>query len=262
MTRARRKGRLGVILAVAVIAVLAAGFLWQGLDNKQIEQASGALAESQTGLTDALCGIDVSSYQEEIDWKGLAEEGFSFAYIKASEGSSHVDPQFKEYWKKSRRAGLVTGAYHFLSFDTEGVSQAENFIDTVPKGLGLPFFGRRTLPPAVDIEMYGDYETAPPTQEMLDDVLQPLLAALQDHYGRTPVLYTNPYLYEQYLAGKYDEYPIWISDPEMSESLPDGRDWTICQYTFEGSSPYVDEGAKDLDLNVFRGSLRDLKGLK
>ena len=26
--------------------------------------------------------------------------------------------------------------------------------------------------------------------------------------------------------------------------------------------PYVDDGAKDLDLNVFRGSLRDLKGLK
>ena len=262
MTRAKRKGRLGVILAVAVIAVLAAGLLWHGLDNIQKGQASRALAESQTGLEDALCGIDVSSYQEEIDWKGMAKEGFSFAFIKASEGSSHVDPAFKEHWKKAHAAGLACGAYHFLSFDTEGASQAENFIDTVPKGFGFLGLGSSALPPAVDIEMYGDYETAPPTQQMLDDVLQPMLSALEDHYGRTPVLYTNPYLYEQYLSGKYDDYPIWISDPEMSDSLPDGRDWTICQYTFEGSSPYVDDGAKDLDLNVFRGSLRDLKGLK
>ena len=36
-------------------------------------------------------GVDVSHYQGEIDWGRLAGEDISFAYIKATEGSSHKD---------------------------------------------------------------------------------------------------------------------------------------------------------------------------
>lgn len=213
-------------------------------------------------------GIDVSSYQEEIDWKGVRGEGYRFAFIKATEGSTHVDPAFRDNWKKSRRAGLKTGAYHFLSFDTEGETQAENFIDTVPRTITgtLPvlrsYSARRPLPPAVDVEMYGEYETAPPTQEELDGILQPLLEELEEHYGCTPILYANPYVYEKYLAAGYSGYPVWISDPEAADELPDGREWTFCQYTFEGSSPSVDGGAKDLDIDIYRGSVWELRHMK
>lgn len=36
-------------------------------------------------------GVDVSSYQGEIDWNVLAGEGIQFAFIKATEGSAHTD---------------------------------------------------------------------------------------------------------------------------------------------------------------------------
>lgn len=39
-------------------------------------------------------GIDVSSYQGEINWKTLSDQNISFAFIKATEGSSFVDKDF------------------------------------------------------------------------------------------------------------------------------------------------------------------------
>ena len=40
-------------------------------------------------------GVDVSSYQGEINWYILSEENISFAFIKATEGSSHQDKYLK-----------------------------------------------------------------------------------------------------------------------------------------------------------------------
>ena len=39
-----------------------------------------------------LRGVDVSSYQGEIDWHLLASQNIDFAFIKATEGSTHQDP--------------------------------------------------------------------------------------------------------------------------------------------------------------------------
>ncbi len=38
-----------------------------------------------------ICGVDVSHYQGDIDWEKMADENIDFAYITATEGSSHVD---------------------------------------------------------------------------------------------------------------------------------------------------------------------------
>ena len=47
-------------------------------------------------------GVDVSAHQKEIDWRGLASEDISFAFIKATEGSSHVDKNFKKNWREAK----------------------------------------------------------------------------------------------------------------------------------------------------------------
>ena len=51
-------------------------------------------------------GVDVSSYQLEIDWQGLEEEGYSFAFIKATEGSSLVDERFEYNWEEASSTGI------------------------------------------------------------------------------------------------------------------------------------------------------------
>ena len=51
-------------------------------------------------------GVDVSKYQGEIDWPVLAEQEISFAFIKATEGSSHVDARFAYNYEEARKTGL------------------------------------------------------------------------------------------------------------------------------------------------------------
>ena len=129
-------------------------------------------------------GVDVSAYQGVVDWPVLAGQGVDFAFIKATEGSTLQDRQFSANWAGAAEAGVRAGAYHFLSYDSPGETQAENFIRVVPVTPGM-------LPPVVDMEFYGEYLEKPPEREQVRAILDPLLEALEAHYGGKPILYVT-----------------------------------------------------------------------
>lgn len=55
-------------------------------------------------------GIDVASYQAgELDLGGL-----DFMFVKATEGTTYVNPEQKAQAEQAREAGLAVGFYHFL----------------------------------------------------------------------------------------------------------------------------------------------------
>lgn len=197
----------------------------------------------------AVRGIDVSSYQGDIHWPTLSSQGMSFVFIKATEGSSHKDPKFDHNWEEVRKTRLRVGAYHFMSFETPGETQAENFIRTVGKTGG-------DLPPVVDVELYGDFITSSPTEEQVHGILAPMLVALEEEYGKEPIIYTTTHLYMKYISGNYDN-DIWIADPGLTPKLPDGKDWVFCQYSFEGVLKGYKGPVPHIDLNVFKGSKMD-----
>lgn len=199
-------------------------------------------------------GVDVSHYQGEIDWEKMAEQDVDFAFIKATEGSGHVDERFYDNWQAVGQTDLAVGAYHFFSFDSPGRTQAEQFINTVGDLTGK-------LPPAVDIEYYGEKAGNPPDKEAMAAELQEMLALLEVHYQRKPIIYTTYEVYDRYIKGNFDEYPLWIRNvyyPPMGEM---GERWTFWQYTdreilegYEGQEKYV-------DMNVFRWTFRELEEL-
>jgi len=53
-----------------------------------------------------LFGIDVSHHQGTVNWPDVAKGGISFAYTKATEGSSFVDPLFDTNW-----IGMFSGLF-------------------------------------------------------------------------------------------------------------------------------------------------------
>ncbi len=59
-------------------------------------------------------GVDVASYQGDIDWRELEKQKMKFAFIKATEGSSFVDKYFSKNWTNANKTGMRVGAYHFL----------------------------------------------------------------------------------------------------------------------------------------------------
>ena len=54
----------------------------------------------------SVIGVDVSSYQGDIDWEILSSQDISFAFIKATEGSSYVDPYFENNWENAADTDL------------------------------------------------------------------------------------------------------------------------------------------------------------
>ncbi|MGI6204476.1 MAG: GH25 family lysozyme [Anaerovoracaceae bacterium] len=190
-------------------------------------------------------GVDVSAYQGNIDWETLASQNISFAFIKATEGSTYVDNKFSTNWTNARNTDLRVGAYHFMSFETSGEKQAQNFIDTVEKHSD-------SLPPVIDIEYYGNYTEATVTQDTLDSVLEPLEKQLRSHYGKKPIIYTTPAIYKKFIRGNYSN-DIWIADSTLSQ-LPGGDDWTFCQYSISGTMQGYSGGVSSIDLDVWHGS--------
>src|SRR6185295_16644151 len=94
-------------------------------------------------------GADVSAHQDAIDWDALARADVRFAYIKASEGATFVDPRFAANWRDAGRAGVRRGAYHRLTLCRSAAAQAANFMRAAPRALDA-------LPPAVDVENFED----------------------------------------------------------------------------------------------------------
>src|SRR3982750_350905 len=81
-------------------------------------------------------GIDVSRYQKRVNWpvvKLMAEKKIKlgFAFVKATEGQTITDNQFKRNWRKIKEAGITRGAYHYLRANSTGKQQAKHFINTV-----------------------------------------------------------------------------------------------------------------------------------
>lgn len=192
-------------------------------------------------------GVDVSYYQGKIDWRVLAQENIKFAFIKATEGSSHIDPKFAENWEQAGETALKRGAYHFFSFESSGVAQAAHFISVVPAQAG-------DLPPVVDIEFYGNRFRSRPDAEETRRQLQDLLDALEAHYGVKPIIYATESSYSAYIRGSFDGYPLWIRNVYFSPNLGMPGRWTFWQYDSDAVLQGYGGENEHIDLNVFYGS--------
>ena len=227
-----------VALAVLVLAGAAVFFL---VFNGNILLNNPSLAEYPVR------GVDVSAYQGDIHWPTLADEGISFAFIKATEGSSFVDKKFEYNLENALATDLRVGAYHFFSYDSPGLSQAENFIAAVPDIPGM-------LPQVVDVEFYGDKEKNPPEAAYVHAELSAMLDSLETHYGSKPIIYATEKSYEMFIAHAFEEYNIWIRDVIFQPEFSDGRDWTFWQYTNRARLDGYQGEEKFIDMNVFCGS--------
>lgn len=195
-------------------------------------------------------GVDVSRYQGSIDWPILATQGVEFAYIKATEGSSHTDPAFAANLAGATSAGLRTGAYHFFSFDSPGTSQADKVIATVPAQPGQ-------LPVAVDVEFYGDHWVDQPPVDTVRRELASLLDRLDEHYPSPAILYTTGEVYNRYIAGAFPGVEVWIRDVWRQPDLADGRAWTFWQFSDRSRLDGYQGEEQFIDLNVYAGSRTD-----
>ena len=240
-----KKKRYYFILILAVLFAVFAGILFI---NKTLKINSFFAGRYE------LCGVDVSHYQGTINWEKLAGQDLDFAFIKATEGSSYLDECFYDNWREAGKTDLYIGAYHFFSFDSEGKKQAEFFINTVGDLEGK-------LPPVIDVEFYGDKAHNPPKKEEVVMQLNEMLSVLEEHYQIKPIIYTTYTVYNKYIKGEFQEYPLWIRNVYYPPDVALRDTWSFWQYTdtavlegYEGSEKYI-------DMNVFQGTKEEMEML-
>lgn len=188
-------------------------------------------------------GIDVSKYQDVIDWESVKEMRvedvrISFAFIKATEGLRNEDVYFKRNWKRAKDAGLARGAYHFFIATKSGKQQAQSFIKRVELEPG-------DMPPVLDVEQtYG----VPVTK--LRERVKEWLDVVEEYYGVKPIIYTNVDFYKQVLKDEFDEYPLWAAHYLQRHRPRIHREWSFWQHSETGR---VNGIGPKVDFNVFNG---------
>lgn len=135
-------------------------------------------------------GLDVSSYQGNVDWAGAKANGATFAFIKATEGTYYTDSSyFAQQYNGSYNAGLIRGSYHFaIPNNSTGAAQADYF---VANGGGWSADGH-TLPGTLDIE-YNPYgaECYGLTPSQMVSWIQSFDSEYKVLTGRYPTIYTT-----------------------------------------------------------------------
>lgn len=191
----------------------------------------------------ALRGIDVSTYQGNINWSAVKASGIDFAVVKATQGravssSSYLftDRQFANNVTGAHDVGLKVGVYHYLTAKTvkEAQTEAQHFIDTI-----APYKPRIELWAAVDVE---EDKYLPRNKKTLSAIVDAFCAYVEAE-GYRPMVYTNP----NYLTYRLERIPdrdLWLALWRDKERKPTGYDtmkiWQYGAETVKGINGNVD----------------------
>ena len=198
-----------------------------------------------------ILGIDISHHQGKIDWQELKDKGLidgypiRFVMIKATEGASRIDANFRSNFHNAREYGFTRGAYHFYSVHSPAKAQAEFFIRHVKLENG-------DLPPVLDVE----HKPSNQTDEEFKESIQLWLNMVEFHYGVKPIIYTYYKFKTRYLDDDiFDQYPYWIAHYYVEKVEYQGE-WKFWQHTDAGRLPGING---DVDFNIYNGSFYDLR---
>jgi lysozyme len=200
-------------------------------------------------ISDPVLGIDVSHHQKMINWDTVKGQRVSFAYIKATEGSTFKDSLFKPNYDQAKKAGVLVGAYHYFTFCSSARDQFRNFAQNAMVVTG-------DLPPAVDVEFVGNCRKRP-SKDSLHSELRYFLEKIRLEYGVIPLIYTTEDFYERYRLDLLGNYHFWIRSIDKRPRIKN-KNLVIWQYQIGKIG-----GIKsDVDLNIFLSKIADFNKVK
>jgi GH25 family lysozyme M1 (1,4-beta-N-acetylmuramidase) len=209
----------------------------------------------------SILGIDVSSYQGTINWTLVKNDGYTFAWAKATEGLTTTDAQFANNAVNAPAAGVYFGAYHFAHPDThtataDAVSEANHFLS-----VAQPYITSCQLPPVLDYEVSTSL-----TWSQQTSWIQAWMNTVQNATGIAPIIYTDGSIANS-LGSSLTVYKLWIADPDGSPTaVPSSTylgvwnpNYAFKQYSWTGTVNGIT--GSQVDLDYFNGTLAALKNL-
>jgi lysozyme len=197
-------------------------------------------------------GIDISHWQGAINWAQVKASGKTFAFCKATEGTSFVDSRFASNWAAMKNNGLIRGAYHFGRPGTDPVAQANHFCNVV-------------APRSGDLQMTLDIEvTDGRTPSQIRSWIVAFINRIVQRTGRPGIIYTGYYFWRDRAGnGSNLNCPLWLAywgSGNPQNFVPSAwSSFSFWQYTSTGSCPGV---SGNVDRDAWNGSLAGLNRLR
>ena len=216
-------------------------------------------------VVDLIEGIDVSGHQGKVDWKKVAAAGCNFAWVKATEGTTHKQRTMQRNLEGARAWQIPVGVYHYGRPNTyrslklvDAKKEAENMLSHY--GTPQP----DDLVPVLDMES-GYIKTE---HDYNVDWTLEFCRVVEEGLGCKPMLYTARWAIQSRLekAANVEElakYKLWWAEYRSATTkaprkkmLP-WKGYTVWQWTGSGSIAGV-KGRVDRN----RMKPKDLEGLK
>lgn len=189
-------------------------------------------------------GIDVSKWQQTIDYEKVKESGIEFVMIrvgtqKGPKEDSIIDAYFKENIENAKKAGLKVGVYYYsyASSVKEASKQAEWVIEQLE-----PY--KIDLPVVFDWECYTLFNSFHISLHDLNEIADTFLEKVEKE-GYEGMLYgSKNYLETIWKTGKYK---TWLA--HYTEKTTYNNDYLMWQFTNRGSVPGISTMV-DIDIMI------------
>lgn len=226
------------------------------IDPEKEDKAVNGAAEDADGTENmelqfdngsAKLGIDVSKWNQEIDWAAVKEAGIEFAIIRcgyrgASTGALVIDPRYKENIEGAIEAGIPVGVYFFTQArdEVEAVEEASMVIRLIEDyDVDYPVF--------LDSESAGGRGRA----DGLDSdertrAHRAFLQTIQAAGYETGIYASRNWLKDRIDMTRLSDYRIWLAEYADAPTY-DEYYYHMWQYTSKGT---VDGISTNVDLNL------------
>lgn len=216
-------------------------------DNFIIDE-NGMMTYYIDGEIASCMGVDLSEYQNDVDFNKLKKQGFEFVMLRiggryyGEEGAMYMDSRFFDYYENAKDAGLKVGGYFFSQAKNAEEATAEaNYVLSQIDNIKLDY------PIAYDWEIIEGDDAR--TDSVTGDELTQCAIAFCDtikNAGYNSIIYSNTALmYYKYDLSLLKDYDFWIADYENHPSMY--YNFTMWQYDIEGQ---VDGIEGNVDMNI------------
>lgn len=215
-----------------------------------VKDENGQYTYAEDGKVVSIKGVDVSKYQEKIDWQAVAADGVEFAMIRlgfrgmGTNGTCELDPYFKQNMEGAKAAGIDVGVYFFTQATTvaEAKEEAKFVIDSL-KGYDV------TWPVVFDTEKITSYEKARANvlpKEVRTACAKAFLEEIKAA-GYTPMLYagTNWTIMKLDMS-QLDDYEFWYA--YYGDDIYYPYDFQMWQYSASGTVAGI-KGKADMNIS-------------
>lgn len=214
-------------------------------------------------------GIDVSSFNNNVDWQKVKSQGIDFAMIRAAFGwydevadadeeyDFQYDKQFINNIKGASENNVSFGIYHYAyATNVEEAKMEAEYVLNAINNYGTEYKDSMTLPIAYDIE---DEAILKLSKKEITDIAIAFCTQIYDA-GYTPIIYSNTNVFTKYLdldklnAMAYNFWYSWyVDNPDFSDKVTISStniSPLIWQYSNSGSIEGATNDQNLTDLNV------------